>query len=82
MSSPEHASNEALWNARQAANFLGMSRNWVYRAAAEGTLPRVYIGASVRFEPEKIRAYVERNRRVVDCQPALPPDAVALRRVP
>lgn len=51
---------ESLWDANDVARHLKTSRSWVYKAVENGTLPVVRIGALLRFQPEAIRAYVER----------------------
>ena len=49
---------EALWNARDVAAYLKVSRSWVYQKADEGRLPYRRIGNLIRFEPATIRAWV------------------------
>jgi excisionase family DNA binding protein len=48
-----------LWTVRQAARFLNLSVSWVYKQAELGTLPTVRLGASVRFDPRALRAFVK-----------------------
>jgi excisionase family DNA binding protein len=48
---------DKLWTAKQVADYLNVSRSWVYQHAENGTLPRLQIGALVRFDPAAIRAY-------------------------
>jgi excisionase family DNA binding protein len=50
---------EALWDAREVARYLKVSRNWVYQQADAGRLPSVRIGGVRRFDPAKIRALAE-----------------------
>lgn len=52
--SKEHALKSVAW----VAEFLSVSKSWVYQAAAAGSLPSVRIGAALRFDPEVIRAWV------------------------
>jgi excisionase family DNA binding protein len=52
--SREHALRGVAW----VAEFLGVSKSWVYQATASGALPCIRIGAAVRFDPELIRAWV------------------------
>jgi excisionase family DNA binding protein len=52
------ANVEPLWDARDVAAYLKVSRSWVYQHAEDGTLPSVKVGGLVRFLPEQIRAYV------------------------
>ena len=48
---------DTLWDARDVATFLKVSRSWVYFQCASGLLPSVRIGGLRRFIPEHIRAY-------------------------
>jgi excisionase family DNA binding protein len=49
--------SEPLWDAKDVAAFLKVSRSWVYLHAEAGTLPSVRIGGLRRFLPEQIRAF-------------------------
>jgi excisionase family DNA binding protein len=49
---------ETLWDARDVARYLKVSRSWVYQKAEAGLLPYLKVGGLVRFVPERIRAYV------------------------
>jgi excisionase family DNA binding protein len=42
----------------EAAAFLRVSRSFVYQACAAKTVPHVRIGASLRFDPATLRAWV------------------------
>ena len=48
----------ALKDVNWLAEFLGVSKSWVYQATASGVLPCVRIGALVRFDPAVIKAWV------------------------
>jgi excisionase family DNA binding protein len=48
---------EGLWDAKDVASYLKVSRSWVYQHTEDGTLPSVRIGGLRRFFPERIRAY-------------------------
>ncbi len=48
---------EALWDARDVARYLKVSRSWVYQKAEAGLLPYLKVGGLVRFVPERIRAF-------------------------
>lgn len=48
---------ESLWDAKDVALFLKVSRSWVYQKAEAGDLPYLRVGGLVRFEPEAIRAW-------------------------
>ena len=39
------------------ATYLQVSVSWAQKRAADGTLPTLRIGRSVRFDPNEIRAY-------------------------
>jgi len=52
--SQERALRDVNW----LAQFLGVSKSWVYQATSSGVLPCVRIGALVRFDPEVIKAWV------------------------
>lgn len=51
------ALSEPLWDAKDVAAFLKVSRSWVYLHTEDGTLPSLRIGGLRRFDPEAIRAY-------------------------
>lgn len=53
---PIHAA-ENLWDARDVARYLKVSRSWVYQRAEAGLLPSLRIGGLLRFDPEAIRAW-------------------------
>lgn len=48
----------ALRDVQWLAEFLGVSKSWVYQATASGVIPCVRIGALVRFDPTVIKAWV------------------------
>ena len=50
-----------LWTATDVAQYLKVSRSWVYHRAESGGLPYVRIGALLRFQPNAIRAYAEQS---------------------
>jgi excisionase family DNA binding protein len=53
---------EPLLSIAQAAGFLGVSRWQIYRLIERGELPAVRVGGRLRFVPEELREYLERNR--------------------
>jgi excisionase family DNA binding protein len=55
---PHANGHESLWTVAEVAEFLRVSKSFVYHACAAGTFPCVRIGASVRFDPTTIRAWV------------------------
>ncbi len=48
---------ETLWDARDVARYLKVSRSWVYQKAEAGLIPYLKVGGLVRFVPERIRAF-------------------------
>lgn len=50
----ERALRDVAW----VAEFLSVSRSWVYQACASGVLPCVRIGALLRFDPAAIQAWL------------------------
>jgi excisionase family DNA binding protein len=50
----ERALKDVAW----VAEFLGVSKSWVYQATSSGVIPCVRIGALVRFDPLVIKAWV------------------------
>lgn len=48
---------ETLWDARDVARYLKVSRSWVYQKAEAGLLPYLKVGGLVRFVPERVRAF-------------------------
>lgn len=48
---------ESLWDARDVARYLKVSRSWVYQKAEAGLLPYLKVGGLVRFVPDRIRAF-------------------------
>ena len=55
----EASRSQAMRDVTWVAEFLGVSKSWVYQAVAGGRLPCVRIGAAVRFDPSVIRAWVK-----------------------
>ncbi len=52
-----HHCIETLWDARDVARYLKVSRSWVYQKAEAGLLPYLKVGGLVRFVPGRIRAF-------------------------
>jgi excisionase family DNA binding protein len=50
-----------LWTPPETAEALGVSLPTVYSWAASGFLPCVRLGRAVRFDPQMVRAWVERR---------------------
>jgi len=53
---------EPLWTVVDVAQFLRVSRSWVYHRVERGELPYLRIGALVRFEADRIRAFARGER--------------------
>jgi excisionase family DNA binding protein len=49
--------DEQLWDAQDVAQYLKVSRSWVYHRAEAGELPCLRIGALLRFDPKAIHAF-------------------------
>ena len=58
----ENEELERLWTAKDVAEFLRVSRSWVYHRASAGELPCLQIGPLIRFEPSRIKAYAGGER--------------------
>ncbi len=54
---------ESLLDVKQAARFLGMSADWVYRAAEQGRIPYRKLGSRLRFVPEELQAWATGKAR-------------------
>lgn len=52
---------EPLWKVADVARCLAMSPSWVYKEAEAGRLPCLRIGAALRFKPDEIRRYLDRQ---------------------
>jgi len=50
-----------LWSVRECAHYLRRSASWIYHATSRGELPYRRIGGRLAFEPEVIRAWVQRQ---------------------
>lgn len=58
-----HDGDAGLLDIPAAAARLGVTQRWVRRAVAERRISFVKVGRNVRFEPEAISRYIERQRR-------------------
>jgi excisionase family DNA binding protein len=50
---------EPLWTVADVRAFLRIGRNTVYDLATRGELPSIRIGSRVRFDPAKVRAWLD-----------------------
>jgi predicted DNA-binding transcriptional regulator AlpA len=48
---------EPLWDAKDVAVFLKVSRSWVYLKTNSGELPHRRMGGLIRYEPEVMRQF-------------------------
>ena len=67
---------EPVWDARDVARFLKVSRSWVYAKAESGELPSMRICGALRFDPQAIRERVmttAREGRVMPFERRTPP---------
>ena len=56
--SPE-TKERALRDVGWVAEFLGVSKSWVYQATASGVLPCIRLGSSLRFEKAAIEGWLK-----------------------
>jgi excisionase family DNA binding protein len=54
-------SQDALWSVADAAKYLGVSMDWVYRRSASGELPCRKVGHKTRFLRSELEAWVSRQ---------------------
>lgn len=55
---------DSLWTVDQVAEYLGMTRDWVYREVREERLPHFKVGARrVRFRKDAIDRYLASRER-------------------
>jgi predicted DNA-binding transcriptional regulator AlpA len=47
---------DGLWDAKDVALYLKVSRSWVYHRAEAGLLPCLRVGGLLRFDPQAIRS--------------------------
>lgn len=62
-----NSTNLRLIRAKEVAQMLGISRQQVYRMAASGQLPSVFVtDRSVRFRPESIEEWIREREHQRD----------------
>ena len=59
------STEERLWKVADAARFLSVSKSFVYKAAEDGTMPCIRLGAALRFEPAAVRAFAAGHRQEI-----------------
>ncbi len=55
-----------LLRPHEVCRLLGVSRSWLYQAAADGRIPHIRLGSDdgpIRFVPEDIEQWLENARR-------------------
>jgi len=60
---------EPLWTVREVQALLRIGRNHVYDLATRGVLPSIRIGSRVRFDPAKVRAWLDAQSAVAKVLP-------------
>ncbi len=53
---------ERLITVKELMRLLGVSRSWVYDAAARGTIPSIRVGSMLRFDTRAIRAWLAQQQ--------------------
>ena len=48
-----------FWTAEDVAKFLNLTRSMVYKLIKNGTLPCYRFGSCVRFNPDRVREWVQ-----------------------
>lgn len=55
---------DRLFNVKELMRLLGVSRSWVYDAAARGIIPSIRVGSMLRFDARAIRAWLSQQQKV------------------
>jgi len=61
---------DRLISVKELMRLLGVSRSWVYDAAARGIIPSIRVGSMLRFDMNAIRAWLARQQNVRYVRPA------------
>jgi len=61
---------DRLINVKELMRLLGVSRSWVYDAAARGTIPSIRVGSMLRFDLRAIRSWLAQQQNVLYLQSA------------
>jgi excisionase family DNA binding protein len=58
---------DRLINVKELMRLLGVSRSWIYDAAARGIIPSIRVGSMLRFDMHTIRVWLaqQQNARYV-----------------
>ena len=54
---------EALWTVKDVAAFVGLSVRWVHERTRRGEIPCFRLGTAIRFDPQEIRAWLDKFHR-------------------
>lgn len=60
---PLPSSLEKLWTVDQVAVYFGCTVRHVHNLIGAG-LPHLYLGRLLRFDPEEVRTYLRKERRI------------------
>ena len=66
-----------LLRPHEVCRILGVSRSWLYQAAADGRIPHIRLGSDdgpVRFVPAEIEQWLDNARREWRPRPSAPRD--------
>jgi excisionase family DNA binding protein len=55
---------DRLITVKELMRLLGVSRSWVYDAAARGIIPSIRVGSMLRFDMRAIRAWLAQQQNV------------------
>lgn len=61
LSASAQQGRQALISVGDVAQWLGVSKKWVYRKVAAGSIPHVRVGSLLRFNPILIEAWLHKN---------------------
>jgi excisionase family DNA binding protein len=53
--------DETVWDARDVARYLKVSRSWVYDQSDRGLIPYTRLGALRRYDPAVIKALLKKG---------------------
>lgn len=64
--SEKHMGNsfDRLITVKELMRLLGVSRSWVYDAAARGVIPSIRVGSMLRFDMRAIREWLAQQQNV------------------
>ena len=65
--------NIMLWNVKQVASYLSISESMVYKMVSNRELPFIRLGDCIRFVPETVESFINRNLETVNPAANTPP---------